>query len=67
MKREDIHQKNKKAKNQRKLEKRLARAKEEANDPVAKKVKRSKCVITLNWNTYTCQIETPGGERPPNA
>lgn len=59
MKREDIFQKNKKAKNQRKLEKRLARAKEEANDPAAKKVKRFRHDAILDFNTYTCQIETP--------
>ncbi|KAF7971303.1 hypothetical protein HWV62_21466 [Athelia sp. TMB] len=37
IKREDIAQKNKKAKNQQKLQKRLAQAKLEANDPAAKK------------------------------
>lgn len=37
-KREDIAQKNKKAKGQLKLQKRLAQAKLEANDPAAKKV-----------------------------
>jgi ribosome production factor 1 len=38
IKREDIAAKNKKAKNQQKLQKRLAQAKIEANDPTAKKV-----------------------------
>lgn len=38
IKREDIANKNKKAKNQQKLQKRLAQAKLEANDPAAKKV-----------------------------
>ncbi|KIM44616.1 hypothetical protein M413DRAFT_357804 [Hebeloma cylindrosporum] len=37
IKREEVAQKSKKAKNQLKLEKRLARAKAEANDPAAKK------------------------------
>lgn len=38
IKREEIAQKKKKAKNQEKLKKRLALAKAEANDPAAKKV-----------------------------
>jgi ribosome production factor 1 len=38
IKREDIAAKNKKAKNQQKLQKRLAQSKLEANDPLAKKV-----------------------------
>ena len=38
IKREEIARKSKKAKNQFKLQKRLAQAKEEANDPAAKKV-----------------------------
>lgn len=38
IKREEIARKSKKAKNQLKLQKRLALAKEEANDPAAKKV-----------------------------
>jgi ribosome production factor 1 len=39
IKREEISRKNKKAKNQQKLEKRLAQVKLEANDPAAKKVR----------------------------
>jgi ribosome production factor 1 len=39
IKREEVAQKSKKAKNQLKLQKRLARAKVEANDPAAKKVR----------------------------
>ncbi|KAG6902596.1 hypothetical protein C0995_014603 [Termitomyces sp. Mi166 len=39
MKREEVARKNKKAKNQQKLERRLARAKAEADDPAAKKAK----------------------------
>jgi ribosome production factor 1 len=38
IKRESVAAKNKKAKNQQKLQKRLAQAKVEANDPAAKKV-----------------------------
>lgn len=38
VKRQEVAAKQKKAKNQQKLQKRLARAKEEANDPAAKKV-----------------------------
>jgi ribosome production factor 1 len=37
-KREDVHNKAKKAKGQEKLKRRLARAETEASDPVAKKV-----------------------------
>ena len=40
IKREDIANKNKKAKNQQKLQKRLTQAKLEASDPLAKKVRR---------------------------
>lgn len=38
LKREEISRKNKKAKGQQKLQRRLAQAKLEANDPAAKKV-----------------------------
>lgn len=38
VKRQEVAAKQKKAKNQQKLQKRLAQAKEEANDPAAKKV-----------------------------
>ena len=38
VKRQDVAAKQKKAKNQQKLQKRLARAKEESSDPAAKKV-----------------------------
>ena len=38
IKREEVANKQKKAKNQQKLQKRLAQAKQEANDPAAKKV-----------------------------
>lgn len=38
IKREEIARKSKRSKNQEKLKRRLAQAKEEANDPAAKKV-----------------------------
>jgi ribosome production factor 1 len=40
IKREEIAQKSKKAKNQAKLQKRLSQAKAEAHDPAAKKVRQ---------------------------
>ena len=48
IKREEVVRKSKKAKNQLKLQRRLAIAKQEANDPAAKKVKdfSSFCNIT---------------------
>jgi ribosome production factor 1 len=49
IKREEVAQKSKKAKNQLKLQKRLARAKAEANDPGAKKVRLiSICEILID-------------------
>jgi ribosome production factor 1 len=39
IKREDVARKNKRAKNQEKLQRRLALAKEESNDPSARKVR----------------------------
>jgi ribosome production factor 1 len=41
LKREEVSRKSKKAKSQQKLQKRLALAKLEANDPAAKKVRRN--------------------------
>jgi len=67
IKREDVAAKNKKAKNQQKLQKRLAQAKVEASDPVAKKVR-------YHLHSYTIHeliemviiLETSGGEHSPH-
>lgn len=51
IKREEISRKSKKAKNQHKLQKRLAQAKEEANDPAAKKKRLAENVPRTLDNT----------------
>jgi len=48
IKREDVAAKNKRAKNQQKLQKRLAQAKLEASDPVAKKVRFNHVIRCYN-------------------
>jgi hypothetical protein len=62
VKREDIAAKNKRAKNQQKLQKRLAQAKLEANDPTAKKVCSASFINTsfgLRFGTETSSGECP--------
>lgn len=51
IKREEVVRKNKRAKNQDKLKKRLERAKEEANDPAARKARQEKNVPRTLDNT----------------
>jgi hypothetical protein len=67
IKREDVAAKNKKAKNQQKLQKRLAQAKLEASDPVAKKVRYHLHFYTIHKPIeMVIMLETSGGECPPH-
>lgn len=59
MKREEIARKSKKAKGQAKLQKRLAQAKLEANDPAAKKVHLR---VIHDWEILIVILETTGRE-----
>jgi ribosome production factor 1 len=52
LKREEISRKSKKAKSQQKLQRRLAQAKLEANDPAAKKVRSLPYNTVLQFNKF---------------
>lgn len=65
MKREEMSRKAKKEKGQAKLQKRLALAKQESNDPAAKKVRDTLFVTT--HTVFMQRTEKTGGERTENA
>ncbi|KAF9245233.1 anticodon-binding protein [Melanogaster broomeanus] len=65
IKRQEVANKNKKAKNQQKLQKRLAQAKEEANDPAAKKKRLAENIPrTLDNSRENDPAMLPSSKRP---